>query len=188
MSNSVYTSKIVSSEALTKSTALQLHDKATKNFPSCKRFMYNYHTVKQKVLRKAIEIHRNMHLLLIAMAIKMIAFPQIIIEALMKSWNSKRDIAQAAATEKKDGFLFETQNWPFFSWTNLVYTPLVYDGLAHSKHTFKKDQCWWNSQSLGHSRAFHTEEEHYGPSCAKNIKSIQVSCKHFPIFLSRKAA
>ena len=86
MSNSVYTSKIVSSEALTKSTALQLHDKATKNFPSCKRFMYiNYHTVKQKVLRKAIEIHRNMHLLLIAMAIKMIAFSQIIIEALMKS-------------------------------------------------------------------------------------------------------
>ena len=148
----------------------------------------NYHTVKQKVLRKAIEIHRNMHLLLIAMAIKMIAFSQIIIEALMKSWNSKRDIAQAAATEKKDGFLFETQNWPFFSWTNLVYTPLVYDGLAHSKHTFKKDQCWWNSQSLGHSRAFHTEEEHYGPSCAKNIKSIQVSCKHLPIFLSRKAA
>ena len=75
MSNSRYTSKIVSSETLTKSTALQLHDKATKNFPSCKRFMYNYHTVKQKVLRKAIETHRNMHLLLIAMAIKMNAFP-----------------------------------------------------------------------------------------------------------------
>ena len=105
MSNSVYTSKIVSSEALTKSTALQLHDKATKNFPSCKRFMYNYHTVKQKVLRKAIEIHRNMHLLLIAMAIKMIAFPQIIIEALMKSWNSKRDIAQAVGAGTKIEFL-----------------------------------------------------------------------------------
>ena len=151
--------------------------------------MYNYHTVKQKVLRKAIEIHRNMHLLLIAMAIKMIAFPQIIIEALMKSWNSKRDIAQAAATEKKTTAFFSKHKIGlFFSWTNLVYTPLVYDGLAHSKHTFKKDQCWWNSQSLGHSRAFHTEEEHYGPSCAKNIKSIQVSCKHLPIFLSRKAA
>ena len=123
MSNSVYTSKIVSSEALTKSTALQLHDKATKNFPSCKRFMYNYHTVKQKVLRKAIEIHRNMHLLLIAMAIKMIAFPQIIIEALMKSWNSKRDIAQAAATEKKRRLSFRnTKLALFFSWTNLVYS------------------------------------------------------------------
>ena len=118
MSNSVYTSKIVSSEALTKSTALQLHDKATKNFPSCKRFMYNYHTVKQKVLRKAIEIHRNMHLLLIAMAIKMIAFPQIIIEALMKSWNSKRDIAQAGATEKKKTAFFSKHKIGLFFFLN----------------------------------------------------------------------
>ena len=114
MSNSVYTSKIVSSEALTKSTALQLHDKATKNFPSCKRFMYNYHTVKQKVLRKAIEIHRNMHLLLIAMAIKMIAFPQIIIEALMKSWNSKRDIHKQEQQKKKLRLSFRNTKLAFF--------------------------------------------------------------------------